>query len=101
MTGSVYTCVYRHTQKYVNTYIYKYIHTHNIHCFLTTEECVSDEEDEGQVNETLRQGKKGVICPDIPDEKQSTQERGVHDENGTCSSNYLIVVSFLLSLVFV
>ncbi|XP_053507700.1 zinc finger E-box-binding homeobox 1 isoform X2 [Ictalurus furcatus] len=48
------------------------------------EECVTDEEDEGgQMNETPWQGKKGVICPDIPEEEQGTPERGVHDENGT------------------
>ncbi|KAF4076629.1 hypothetical protein AMELA_G00217290 [Ameiurus melas] len=48
------------------------------------EECVTDEEDEGgQMNETSWQGKKGVICPDIPEEEQSTPERRVHDENGT------------------
>ncbi|XP_060761971.1 zinc finger E-box-binding homeobox 1 isoform X3 [Neoarius graeffei] len=46
------------------------------------EECVTDE-DEAQMNETSWQGKKGVICPDVPEEEQSTPERGVHDENGT------------------
>lgn len=69
----------------------------------TKEECVSDEEDEGQMNETpRRQGKKGRISPDIPDEKQGTQARGVHDENGTSASNHLLpFISFLLSLTFV
>ncbi|KAM9439557.1 zinc finger E-box-binding homeobox 1 isoform 1-T1 [Clarias gariepinus] len=48
------------------------------------EECLTDEEDEEvQINETSRQGKTEVICPDIPKEEQSTPEGGVHDENGT------------------
>lgn len=51
-------------------------------CVSTKEECVTDE-DEAQMNETSWQGKKGVICPDVPEEEQSTPERGVHDENGT------------------
>lgn len=57
-------------------------------CVTTKEECVTDEEDEGQTNESPWQGKKGVICPGIPEEEQRMQERGVHDENGTCSYNY-------------
>lgn len=75
-------------------------------CVSSKEECVTDEEDEGgQMNETPWQGKKGVICPDIPEEEQGTPERGVHDENGTnyctSSSNELIIfLSFLLSLLF-
>ncbi|XP_060728154.1 zinc finger E-box-binding homeobox 1 isoform X1 [Tachysurus vachellii] len=45
------------------------------------EECITDEEDEdGQVP---WQGKTEVICPSIPEEEQSTPDRGVHDENGT------------------
>lgn len=57
------------------------------HVFQQKEECVTEEEDEGQMNETPWHGKKGVICPDIPEEEQSTPERGVHDENGTSSYN--------------
>lgn len=52
-------------------------------CVSTKEECVTDEEDEGQMNETPWQAKKGVICPDHPEKEQSTPERRVHDENGT------------------
>ncbi|KAF5894037.1 zinc finger E-box-binding homeobox 1-like isoform X4, partial [Clarias magur] len=47
------------------------------------EECLTDEDEEVQINETSTQGKTEVICPDIPKEEQSTPEGGVHDENGT------------------
>lgn len=59
------------------------VFTYFVMCVSTKEECVTDEDEEGQMNETPWQGKKGVICPDMPEEKQSTPERGVHDENGT------------------
>ncbi|KAG7319686.1 hypothetical protein KOW79_016829 [Hemibagrus wyckioides] len=45
------------------------------------EECITDEEDEG--GQVTWQGKRGVICPSIPEEEHSTPDKGVHDENGT------------------
>ncbi|XP_036411834.1 zinc finger E-box-binding homeobox 1 isoform X1 [Colossoma macropomum] len=48
------------------------------------EECVTDEEnEEGREKETPPEGNEGAIYPEVPEEEQSTPERGGHDENGT------------------
>ncbi|KAL7842419.1 hypothetical protein SRHO_G00241080 [Serrasalmus rhombeus] len=48
------------------------------------EECVTDDEnEEGREKETPPEGNEGTIYPEVPEEEQSTPERGGHDENGT------------------
>ncbi|KAG9278216.1 zinc finger E-box-binding homeobox 1-like isoform X1 [Astyanax mexicanus] len=48
------------------------------------EECITDEEDEeGHAHGSPQQGTEEAVYSEVPEEEQSTPERGGHDENGT------------------